>query len=179
MSDSKPVRSYSPRLSRRQFNLSLGATAATIGNPLFAQSAWPNKPIRIIVPYTPGGFTDQMARLVQAGLQNRLQQSVTIDNKPGANSIIGVDMLAKAPADGTTFAVVIAALSGQRDPIQRGTTRMFLPGRGQRVAKRTVEHLAKRPADRLGPTYAVELLEGAVPSDDAILDIDHDQPIVE
>ncbi len=111
MSDSKPVRSYSPRLSRRQFNLSLGATAATIGNPLFAQSAWPNKPIRIIVPYTPGGFTDQMARLVQAGLQNRLQQSVTIDNKPGANSIIGVDMLAKAPADGTTFAVVIAAYS--------------------------------------------------------------------
>jgi tripartite-type tricarboxylate transporter receptor subunit TctC len=83
--------------------------AALVCAPLFAQSAWPNKPIRIIVPYTPGGFTDQMARLVQVGLQNRLQQTVIIDNKPGANSIIGVDMLAKAPADGSTFAVVIAA----------------------------------------------------------------------
>ena len=100
----------SPRsLSRRRFNLAITAGAATVCAPLLAQSAWPNKPIRIIVPYTPGGFTDQMARIVQVGLQNRLQQTVTIDNKPGANSIIGVDLLAKAPADGSTFAVVIAA----------------------------------------------------------------------
>ncbi|WP_096697218.1 tripartite tricarboxylate transporter substrate binding protein [Polaromonas sp. AER18D-145] len=99
-----------PRVvSRRRFNLAITAGAATVCAPLLAQSAWPNKPIRIIVPYTPGGFTDQMARIVQVGLQNRLQQTVTIDNKPGANSIIGVDLLAKAPADGSTFAVVIAA----------------------------------------------------------------------
>ena len=104
---SEPTSPRSP--SRRRFNLVLGAGAATVCAPLFAQPAWPNKPIRIIVPYTPGGFTDQMARIVQVGLQNRLQQTVTIDNKPGANSIIGVDMLAKAPADGSTFAVVIAA----------------------------------------------------------------------
>lgn len=96
-------------ISRRRFNLAVTAAASAVCPPLFAQSAWPDKPIRIIVPYTPGGFTDQMARLVQVGLQNRLQQSVTIDNRPGANSIVGVDMLAKAPADGSTFAVVIAA----------------------------------------------------------------------
>ena len=98
-------------LSRRRFNIALAAGASAVGTPLVAQQAWPNKPIRIIVPYTPGGFTDQMARLVQVGLQNRLQQSVIVDNKPGANSIIGVDMLAKAPADGSTFAVVIAAFA--------------------------------------------------------------------
>jgi tripartite-type tricarboxylate transporter receptor subunit TctC len=102
------IRSTRP-LSRRRFNLAITAGAATVCAPLLAQSGWPNKPIRIIVPYTPGGFTDQMARIVQVGLQNRLQQTVTIDNKPGANSIIGVDLLAKAPADGSTFAVVIAA----------------------------------------------------------------------
>jgi tripartite-type tricarboxylate transporter receptor subunit TctC len=50
-----------------------------------------------------------MARIVQVGLQGRLQQPVTVDNKPGANSIIGVDALAKSPPDGSTFAVVIAA----------------------------------------------------------------------
>ena len=96
-------------LSRRRVVQSAAMAAATISLPLLAQPAWPSRPIRIIVPYTPGGFTDQMARIVQVGLQNRLQQAVTIDNKPGANSIIGVDALAKAPADGSTFAVVIAA----------------------------------------------------------------------
>lgn len=97
------------QLTRRRFNLVATVAASAVYAPLFAQTPWPNKPIRIIVPYTPGGFTDQMARIVQVGLQNRLQQAVTVDNKPGANSIIGVDMLAKAPADGSTFAVVIAA----------------------------------------------------------------------
>jgi tripartite-type tricarboxylate transporter receptor subunit TctC len=74
-----------------------------------AQSAWPTRPIRIVVPYTAGGFTDQMARLVQVGLQRSLGQPVVIDNKPGANSIIGVDAVAKAAPDGHTFGVVIAA----------------------------------------------------------------------
>ena len=98
-------------VSRRRFSQVAVSAAATIGLPSLAQQPWPNKPIRIIVPYTPGGFTDQMARIVQIGLQSRLQQTVTVDNRPGANSIIGVDALAKAPADGSTFAVVIAAFA--------------------------------------------------------------------
>ena len=97
--------------TRRRVVAAIAATAASIAAPGFAQPAWPSKPIRIIVPYTPGGFTDQMARLIQNGLQLRLGQPVTIDNKPGANSIIGVDALAKAPPDGSTFAVVIAAFA--------------------------------------------------------------------
>ncbi len=101
--------------SRRAFIARLSVTAvaaATIAAPAQAQkSTWPDKPIRIIVPYTPGGFTDQMARLVQQGLQQRLGQPIVIDNKPGANSLIGVDALAKAPADGYTFGVVIAAFA--------------------------------------------------------------------
>ena len=96
-------------LSRRPFSLATAAAAASLAAPSFAQSAWPSKPIRIVVPYTPGGFTDQMARLVQAGLQTRLGQPVVIDNKPGANSLIGVDAVAKAAPDGSTFGVVIAA----------------------------------------------------------------------
>lgn len=96
-------------ISRRRFAQVAAGAAATVGLPLLAQGAWPARPIRIVVPYTPGGFTDQMARIVQLGLQKSLNQTVTIDNKPGANSIIGVDAVAKAPADGTTFGVVIAA----------------------------------------------------------------------
>ena len=97
------------RLTRRAFNLSTAAAAVSIAAPSLAQSAWPNKSIRIVVPYTPGGFTDQMARLIQPGLQSRLGQTIVIDNKPGANSLIGVDAVAKAAPDGSTFGVVIAA----------------------------------------------------------------------
>jgi len=96
-------------MSRRTMLRSGLAGAAAVALPVLAQQAWPSRPIRIVVPYTPGGFTDQMARLVQVGLQNRLGQPVVIDNKPGANSIIGVDAVAKAAPDGHTFGVVIAA----------------------------------------------------------------------
>ena len=100
-------------VTRRQFNTTLlaGSAAALAAPAVFAQATWPNKPIRMIVPYTPGGFTDVTARLISQKLQERLGQTVTIDNKPGANSIIGVDLIAKAPPDGTTFGVVIAAYS--------------------------------------------------------------------
>lgn len=96
-------------LTRRRFHLSAAAASASLALPSLAQPAWPSRPIRIVVPYTPGGFTDQMARLVQLGLQQRLGQPVLIDNRPGANSLIGVDAVAKAAPDGSTFGVVIAA----------------------------------------------------------------------
>ena len=99
----------SSSLTRRRFHLSAAAAAASLALPSLAQPAWPSRPIRIVVPYTPGGFTDQMARLVQLGLQQRLGQPVLIDNRPGANSLIGVDAVAKAAPDGSTFGVVIAA----------------------------------------------------------------------
>lgn len=96
------------RITRRRFNTSLLAVAA-LGAPALRAQAWPAKPIRIVVPYPPGGFTDVTARLVAQKLQDRLGQPVTVDNKPGANSIIGVDALAKSPPDGYTMGVVIAA----------------------------------------------------------------------
>jgi tripartite-type tricarboxylate transporter receptor subunit TctC len=96
-------------ISRRTVIQAGSAGLASAVLPALAQSAWPTRPIRIVVPYTAGGFTDQMARLVQVGLQRSLGQPVVIDNKPGANSIIGVDAVAKAAPDGYTFGVVIAA----------------------------------------------------------------------
>ncbi|MFT4190411.1 MAG: tripartite tricarboxylate transporter substrate-binding protein [Comamonas sp.] len=95
--------------SRRTFIRCAAAASALLSPLARAQGSWPSRPIRIIVPYTAGGFTDQMARLLQPGLQQALGQPVVIDNKPGANSIIGVDQVAKAAPDGHTFGVVIAA----------------------------------------------------------------------
>jgi tripartite-type tricarboxylate transporter receptor subunit TctC len=86
--------------------------AAWIGsaeqNAAHAQS-WPSRPIRMIVPYTPGGYTDYMARTVSQKLSEALGQNIIIENKPGANSVIGADAVAKATPDGYTFGTVIAA----------------------------------------------------------------------
>ena len=102
----------STSLSRRKIVQATGAALAAAALPALAQSAWPNRPLRIVVPYTAGGFTDQMARLLTLGLQKQFGQPVVIDNKPGANSIIGVDAVAKSAPDGHTFGVVIPAFNG-------------------------------------------------------------------
>lgn len=97
---------------RRRLLIGAGAAGALGLSPgLRAQGAWPNKPIRMIVGYTPGGFTDNMARTVGEPLGRALGQQVVFDYKPGANSQIGVDMMVKSPPDGYTLSTVIAAHS--------------------------------------------------------------------
>jgi tripartite-type tricarboxylate transporter receptor subunit TctC len=86
------------------------AACAGSAETAFAQS-WPNRPIRMVVPYTPGGYTDLMARLVSEKMSAALGQPIVIENKPGANAAIGTDAVAKAAPDGYTFGTVIAAHS--------------------------------------------------------------------
>ena len=89
----------------------------TIAGVLLACSAFaqaqtgvlPAKPIRWIVPYTPGGITDNATRMVVQVLQDQTGATIVVENRPGANSILGADIAAKATPDGTTFLTVIAA----------------------------------------------------------------------
>ncbi len=74
---------------------------------VFAQT-YPNKPIRWIVPYTGGGITDVVTRIVTQKMSGPLGQSIVVDNRPGANSILGSDLAAKAAPDGYTMVTVIA-----------------------------------------------------------------------
>jgi tripartite-type tricarboxylate transporter receptor subunit TctC len=77
--------------------------------PLAASAqSYPNKPIRWVVPYTGGGITDVVTRIVTQKMSGPLGQPVVVDNRPGANSILGSDLAAKAPADGYTMLTVIA-----------------------------------------------------------------------
>jgi tripartite-type tricarboxylate transporter receptor subunit TctC len=71
--------------------------------------AYPNKPIRWVVPYTGGGITDVVTRVVTQKMQAALGQPIVVDNKPGANSIIGADLVAKSAPDGYSIVTVIAA----------------------------------------------------------------------
>ncbi len=70
---------------------------------------WPSKPIKWIVPYTPGGITDNATRIVLQKVQEQTGWQIVVENKPGANSMLGADIAAKAPPDGYTFLTVIAA----------------------------------------------------------------------
>ena len=74
-----------------------GASAAT---------AYPNKPVRLIVPFAPGGFTDVVARILGQKLQAAMGQPFVIENKPGAGSTIGTDFVAKSAPDGYTLVMV-------------------------------------------------------------------------
>jgi tripartite-type tricarboxylate transporter receptor subunit TctC len=72
--------------------------------PALAQQ-WPAKPIRIVVPFTPAGSVDVAARALQTPLSRALNQSVVVDNRPGASTMIGTEYVAKAPADGHTLLI--------------------------------------------------------------------------
>ena len=72
-----------------------------------APAPYPSKPIKWVVPYPPGGITDTVTRIVTQKLADSLGQPVVIENKPGANSIVGADLVAKSPADGYSVVTVI------------------------------------------------------------------------
>jgi tripartite-type tricarboxylate transporter receptor subunit TctC len=89
------------------------ASAVMLGGlGLFSAAAWaqayPSKPIRIIVPFPAGGGVDYIGRIVGKGLSERLGQQVVIDNRPGANAIVGLEVLKASPPDGYTLAAASA-----------------------------------------------------------------------
>ena len=94
----------------------LAGVLPLLAAPSFAQESYPNKPIRLIVPYPPGGPTDIIGRLTASVLTKRLSENVVVDNRGGAATAIGAEMAARSPADGytlllsseTTFAVTPA-----------------------------------------------------------------------
>jgi tripartite-type tricarboxylate transporter receptor subunit TctC len=92
------------------FRLALSALMLLGSTAIQAQgAAWPVKPIRWIVPYPPGGITDNATRMVLQKVQEQTGWTIVVENKPGANSILGADLAAKAAPDGYTFLTVIAA----------------------------------------------------------------------
>lgn len=99
---------------------------------------WPTKPIRLVIPFAPGGGTDILARVIAPRLSEILGQSIVVDNKPGASSIIGSQIVAQAPADGYTLMMVDSSIlvnPGLRSNLPYDTLKAFTP----------ISHLAEGP----------------------------------
>ncbi len=90
----------------------VGAALMLAATPSFA--AYPDKPIRLVVPFAAGGGTDLIARTLGAGMSTELGQQVVVDNKPGAGTIIGTDAVAKSAPDG--YSIVIATFAHAINP---------------------------------------------------------------
>lgn len=88
--------------------MTTAAVAIAMSQPAMAEPGYPSKPIRMIVPFAPGGSTDVVARILGAELKNELGQNVIVENKPGAGGNIGGDAAAKSPADGYTILMAAA-----------------------------------------------------------------------
>src|SRR3954470_23394348 len=80
------------------------AAASAISLSAFAQ-AWPSRPVRIVVPLSPGGFADTPTRILAARLSEQLGKNFFVENRPGAGGTVGWDFVAKQPPDGYTLAI--------------------------------------------------------------------------
>src|SRR5205809_850915 len=89
--------------------LAILASALALLGVAGAWAQYPARPIKWIVPYTPGGITDSLTRIVAQRLETALGQPIVIENKPGANSIVGAELVARSAPDGYTVLTVIAA----------------------------------------------------------------------
>ena len=87
------------------------ALAAATAGAAFAQAGYPSKPVRMVVPSSAGGGTDIVARIIAPDLSKRLGQQVVIDNRPGAGTMIGIEVAAKSPPDGYTLLMGLSTLA--------------------------------------------------------------------
>src|SRR5262245_21063058 len=83
----------------------MAGAATLLATPALAQSAWPQRVVRFIFPYTPGSAVDVAIRIVAADLSERLGQQFIVDNRLGGNGSVGTEAAAKSPPDGANFLV--------------------------------------------------------------------------
>lgn len=89
----------------------LMAQAAVVAQVAHAAEVWPTRPIRMVVPFSPGGSTDQTARVIAEGLRSVLGQTALVDNRPGAGGNIAAELVAKSAPDGYTYLVSGATMA--------------------------------------------------------------------
>ncbi len=117
-------------MKRRHALVASIIVAATV-TPTSRAQTWPDKPLRLVVPFAPGGAADTIARVVAKGLAAQLNQQVVVENKPGANGIIAAQEVIRAAPDGNTFMLgtntAMVAEPSQRNPPPYDPFKAFTP----------------------------------------------------
>src|SRR6476661_4117384 len=107
-----------------------GCAFALAGSACLAQASWPDRPLKLVVGFTPGGAADYVGRSVGDALGRVLGQPVVIDNKPGAGSSLAADFVAKAPPDGYTLLIASPSsisVNPALDPKRAATVQGLIP----------------------------------------------------
>ncbi len=114
----------------KKFLVGTLAVACVVLHGAAVGAEFPDKPIKLVVPFAPGGTTDTVARVISSFLATRMGQPVIVDNRPGGGSLVGADFVAKAPADGYTLLFApsdIAILSAIKKTIPYDPVKSFSP----------------------------------------------------
>src|SRR5205807_7599852 len=139
-------------LEIRPMKTLLAIVLLALAAPLASAQAWPAKPVKIIVPFAPGGSADTLGRLVGQRLSETLKQSFVVENRPGAGGVLGSELAAKAPPDGYTLVVSGIASHGIAPLLPQATTydplRDVTPTALFGAPPSTFEVNATRPAKR-------------------------------
>src|SRR3954470_15267786 len=134
-----------------------GCAFALAGSACLAQPAWPDRPMKLVVGFTPGGAADYVGRTVGDALGRVLGQPVIIDNKPGAGSSLAADFVAKSPPDGYTLLIASPSsisVNPALDPKRAATVQGLVP-----VAKLTASPLVIAVNPQLGVKTVQDLLD--------------------
>ena len=136
-------------VGRALLALGTAALVAFTAAPVAGQGTYPDRPIKMILPFSAGGGTDVVGRIVAKGLSDRLGQQVVVENRGGGVSIIGTDLVAKSPADGYTLLMSDQAL-------------MTNPGLQAKLPYDTLKDL--RPIALIGPAPSVLVVHPSFPA---------------
>jgi len=134
----------------------LALTAATLVPLASAAQAYPTRPVRLMVPFPPGGATDIIGRLVAAKMQEVWGQPVVVENKPGAGTVVGTDYVAKSAPDGHTLGMVVTAFvinPSLRKDLPYDTLKDLAP-----VTHVSVQHLVMAAHPSLAANNIAELI---------------------